>query len=193
MRYLEPAAQVLLLLVALLACRGGAPRNDSTTDKPTEGPGAAEPARQTPSQRREQARAEAAEQFPWLATVRDNCARYKDAPNEIKKSAIFGDNTALLGKVTVSGAKGRLSSLTTNKGGSDLRLVIKSGDVEFATESLLSPIKKGTPVYNAAAELRQGACVVFSARNLKASSMAERSRVCDAEYFVDFTSVGPCP
>lgn len=131
-------------------------------------------------------------QLPWITTVNDNCAKYKAAPNEIKKSAIFNENETLISKAKVSNVTGKLAALRTDQGGDELSLKIKVGEVDFHTESLFGAIKKGSAVYNAAAEMTVGQCVVFSASSLKASSMVERSKVCDTEYFAVFTSIAPC-
>lgn len=132
------------------------------------------------------------ELLPWVETVEANCAAYKAAPNQIKKSEVFNRNTALIGKTKVSNVKGELTSLTTTQGGDELSLRVKVGEVEFHTESLFGPIKKGSAVYKAATDLSEGQCVVFSASSLKASSLMEESMVCDPEYFAVFTSIAPC-
>lgn len=132
------------------------------------------------------------EQLPWVQTVRANCTAYKAAPNEIKKSAIYNENEALISKTKVTNVRGKLERLRTDQGGDELSLKVTVGDVEFHTESLFGPIRKGSPVYNAAAEMREGQCVVFSASGLKPSSMVEQSKVCDPEYFAVFTAIAPC-
>ncbi len=65
--------------------------------------------------------------------------------------------------------------------------------MEFATEALFAPVKKGSPVYRAAAEMHEGQCVIFSADKLEPSSMVEESKVCDLDYFASFTALKPCP
>jgi DNA-directed RNA polymerase subunit RPC12/RpoP len=132
------------------------------------------------------------EQLPWISTVRANCAAYKAAPNDIKKSAIHNENQALITKTKVSNVKGKLVGLRTDQGGAELSLKIEVGDVEFTTESLFGPIKKGSAVYTAATDMTEGQCVVFSASKLEPSSMVEQSKVCDTEYFAVFTNVAPC-
>lgn len=89
-------------------------------------------------------------------------------------------------------ARGRLTGLSTNQGGSELTITIKADDVEFQTEGLFAPITQGSAVYNVAADMKTGQCVVFSAKRLKAASMTERAQVCDLKYFADFTSLAPC-
>lgn len=55
----------------------------------------------------------------------------------------------------VKGPRGKLTTLSTNQGGSELTIEIEVGDdVEFKTEALFSPIRKAPAVYNAAADLR---------------------------------------
>jgi hypothetical protein len=134
----------------------------------------------------------AAASLPFVAKARANCDRYKASKNEIQKSAVFTENEELLSQVSLSGVKGVLKKLSTNQGGAELSLHIDVGDVEFATESLFAPIKKGTDVYKAAAELSEGQCVVFSASSLRASSITEEAKVCDTEYFAKFTAIEAC-
>ena len=148
---------------------------------------------QTASTPQTSRQAQAQSALPWVTEVRSNCERYKSAPNEIKKSAIFNDNAALVSKASVKNVKGRLARLSTNQGGDELTIEVDVGDVEFATEGLMSPIKKGSGIYNAASEMSTGQCVVFSADHFKPSSMVEQSKVCDTEYFANFTSLAACP
>jgi hypothetical protein len=131
-------------------------------------------------------------QLPWLGAAKSNCASYMLAANEIKKSAIFTENTALLSAATVQKVRGKLTRISTNRGGTELRLQVIVGRVEFNTESLFGPVKKGTDVYAAASDLAEGQCVIFSGNRIKASSISERAQVCDTEYFINFTSLEPC-
>jgi hypothetical protein len=91
-----------------------------------------------------------------------------------------------------SDARGKLTMIYTNQGGSDLKLTIDVGRVEFTTESLFSPMPRGSSVCNAAADMKEGECVDFSATNLAPASFLERAQVCDLEYFAVFTSLAPC-
>ena len=129
--------------------------------------------------------------LPWTTNVKANCAAYQAAPNEIKKSAVFNSNQQLLSGVSLQGVQGKLKRLSTNQGGGNLDLKIEVGDVEF-TSRPLSPIKRGSAIYDAATEMSVGQCVTVSATNVSASSMVEQSKVCDLEYFVDFASLAPC-
>lgn len=131
-------------------------------------------------------------QLPWLATVRSNCEAYNAAPNEIKKSAVFRKNKAHLKTVSVKDVKGKLKSMSTDQGGSEVTLRIMVGSVEFATESLMGAIKRGSNVYKQVTDLTEGQCVIFSAKKIEAKSMMEQSKVCDFEYFAKFTDVKPC-
>lgn len=106
--------------------------------------------------------------------------------------ASFEDNKTLLRGTKVDGAHGKLTMISTNQGGGELKLTINVGDVEFTTESLLAPIVKGSAVYAAAADMKEGQCVIFSAARIRSSSMSERSKVCDTDYFANFTSLKPC-
>ena len=173
---------------ALKNCgKGGTTEVTSATTPQSNQNGAA-----SPPSRRAQEKEDVASQLPWLADVKANCSRYKSAPNEIKKSAIFNDNASTVSHATVKNVRGKLARLSTSQGGDELTIEIDVGDAEFSTEGLLSPIKKGSAIYNAAADLTQGQCVIFSATGLKSSSMVEQSKVCDPEYFATFTALAPC-
>jgi len=182
-------ASVAVAIVFLVLAAGSAKSNDKSESKDTPAPNAtaAPNVKGGPAPKADEAPAPS-----WVATVKDNCGRYKAAPNEIKKSAIFTENEALLQRSGVDEIKGKLTRLSTGQGGDRLSLKITVGDLEFATESLFAPIKKGSAVYNAAAEMTVGQCVMFSAKGLKASSVVEQSKVCDTEYFANFTSLKPC-
>jgi hypothetical protein len=130
--------------------------------------------------------------LPFISEVKANCDKYKSAPNDIKKSAIFTANEETLSTVSLKDVRGVLKSMRTTQGGGELSIRIDVGEVEFKTESLFAAIKKGTPVYDAVTDMTVDQCVVFSAEGLKASSVVEKSKVCDTEYFAKFTSVKPC-
>lgn len=133
----------------------------------------------------------AVQQMPWLQAVRNNCVSYESAPNEIKKSDVFRSHEEQLKKTKITDVEGVLNKLRTSQGGSDLQLDIKVGDVRFVT-SIFEKVKRGTKAYNQVSEMSENQCVVFSANNIRPSSMTEKSKVCDEEYFVQFTDVGPC-
>ncbi len=135
---------------------------------------------------------DAAKTLPWVADVRSKCRAYRAAPNDIKRSEIYRAVAFSLKAVRIKQAKGRLAVLATTQGGDELRLVIEVGEVTLQTESLFGPIKRGSRVYKQASGLREGSCVVFSARGVKPASMMERSMVCDLDYFARFTSVAGC-
>jgi hypothetical protein len=130
--------------------------------------------------------------LPFIKEVKANCDKYKSAPNEIKKSAIFKANEEQLSAVSLKDVRGKLKSMRTSQGGGELTIRIDVGSVEFTTESLFAAIKKGSPVYDAVTDMTEGQCVIFSAEGLKASSVVEQSQVCDTEYFAKFTSVKGC-
>jgi hypothetical protein len=130
--------------------------------------------------------------IPLVASFREICARYKAAPNDIRRSGIFNENNALLARASIERVKGELSRLSTNHGGDELTLTIKVGDVEFTTEATRSPIRKGSSVYNAAGEMSRGQCVVFSANHLRAFTASGEAQVCHFTYFANFTALGPC-
>jgi hypothetical protein len=130
--------------------------------------------------------------IPLIASFQEICARYKAAPNDIRRSGIFNESSALLARASVERVKGELSRLSTSHGGDELTLAIRVGDVEFTTEAQRSPIRKGSPVYNAAGEMSRGQCVVFSANHMRASAASGEAQVCHFAYFANFTALGPC-
>ncbi|EYF05991.1 hypothetical protein [Chondromyces apiculatus] len=180
---------VLVTLIGVLGKRGA----DSTSASGTTTVAPSSSATPSTPPRRA-APAPGPSELPWLATVKENCAEYRDAPNDIKRSAIFNAHKSFVRAMKLTDVRGTLTTISTNQGGSDLTLKIEVGDdVEFTTEALFAPVKKGSQVYRAAAEMREGQCVVFSADKLEPSSMMEMSKVCDTEYFANFTSLKPCP
>jgi hypothetical protein len=125
-----------------------------------------------------------------------HCKRYDAQPNDIKRSAVFREMESYVKGVRFTGALGELATLGTSQGGSTLRLKVVSpssrGKLEFSTESVFAPIRRGSRVYKQASELVEGKCVKFSAKGLEPSSMMERSKVCDLDFFARFTEIGPC-
>jgi len=128
-----------------------------------------------------------------VTQAKSRCAAYDAAPNQIKKSEIFRKNTVDIEALELDGVRGSLTTLATNQGGSELRLRVEAGGATFSTESLMAPIPRGSPVYVAASEMKEGQCVVFSANHVKAASLTERAQVCDPSYFADITKLATCP
>ena len=126
------------------------------------------------------------------ASVERNCVEYKAAPNEIKKSRVFRKNEAELSKVLIANEKGILKSISTDQGGSKVEIYIEVGDVGFTNSGIMSGAKRGSKVYNQVENLREGQCVVFSASEIEASSILEKSQVCDLDYRAKFIDVKPC-
>jgi hypothetical protein len=156
---------------------------------------AAEKAAARREEAEKKAREAAAMEAPltWIKKQRQLCQAYANAPNEIKKSSIFRETSALLQSASVNKAKGVLKRISTNQGGSTLFIMVSVGDeIEFATESITNPIRYGSKVYQQVENLKENSCVYFSASELTPSSVFEQSKVCDLEYFVEFTNIEPC-
>jgi hypothetical protein len=134
-------------------------------------------------------------QVPWLKTVESNCERYKGAPNDIQKSAIFNENQDFVKGKQLVGVRGELVSASTGHGGGGLLLVSKVGNAEF----LHSAIGENDPLYAKAANLVIGQCVVFSGvvRDTQFSGgilePAEQARICRMNYRFTFDSIDACP
>jgi len=131
-------------------------------------------------------------QMPWIGLVQGNCDAYKAAPNDIKKSAIYNETIETLKGVSISGSQGKLTNLRTNQGGSMLDIGIDVGRASFKNKALFSTIKKGSPIYEAASNMTEGQCVIFSAEKVEPASVVERSKVCDLDYYVEFTELRAC-
>lgn len=133
---------------------------------------------------------------PFVAELQGLCRAYDAAPNEIKKSEIFRYAKQQIEGQRAFTGRGKLDQISTNQGGSELRLVIETrtnGSKQlFATESVFAPIKSGSAVYRAAANMREGECVVWSASRFESASLVERSQVCDLDFFARFTALKTC-
>lgn len=136
---------------------------------------------------------DAGPQIELVSKSRAACAKYESAPNEIRKSEIYRLHQAWVPKNVVANARGTVESLTTDQGGDEVRLAIRASGGTFNSSPIISPIVRGTALYNGAAELAEGECVLFSARNIQSGGFLERSKVCDLDYFVEFTLLLPCP
>ena len=133
-------------------------------------------------------------QLSWIASVKDNCTRYDAAPNDIKKSEVFNQNNALLDTVFAENVVGKITSISTNQGGDELLLKIEVGPVTLTDGGgFFSNIRKGSEIYNAAANLTKGQAIVFSAKSFEPASAFERSKVCDLDYDASITHLAPCP
>jgi len=129
----------------------------------------------------------------WIKKQKNLCKDYVNAPNEIKKSNIFRETVALLRNSSVNNGTGTLTRISTNQGGSYVSIIIKVGnDIEFASKGFSSPILRGSNVYKQIENLSEGSCVKFSASEIEVGSVLEQSKVCDLEYYAEFTSVKGC-
>jgi hypothetical protein len=134
--------------------------------------------------------------IPFVSALAGYCRAYDGAPNQIKKSAVFREAQGVLQGERIRGVQGTLRTMSTNQGGSEVDLTVRvsttQGDVDFTTESLMEGIRKGSRVYNQAAEMREGECVVISADRVRSAAVFEREQVCDKDFFVRFTDVQTC-
>lgn len=145
-----------------------------------------------------------------LRLVRLDCEDYDEAPNDIRKSDIFRDHVARLRELQLEGIRGTLRELATPQGGDNVRIEVEvrrpeleRGDpgsrrIETTTfrPPVLGGIPRGSDVYEQAASMTVGDCVVFDADRIEPSGFAlsERSKVCDPdEFVVRFRSLRACP
>lgn len=115
-----------------------------------------------------------ADQAAFIQTVESYYQQYKDAPNELKGSALRTQRKEALAKqlssMKINGWGGTLQSLDTNsEGKAAIRIKLDGSDIEIGTwNNGLSDIGSDTlianssPLYNAISELAKGDHVVFS-------------------------------
>jgi hypothetical protein len=131
--------------------------------------------------------------------------RYKTAPNDIKQSAIFTEardweKSFFKDSTQVTNWKGEVDAMVTPKGGDELSVRVKfgkgSGLIVVSFEDgfgLFNNMKKGTPVYAQAAELKEDDCVLFSGQvEPKENSSTESGAMRSPEYKIKFSSLKPC-
>lgn len=131
----------------------------------------------------------AKQRLPWLASVEQACERYKAAPNDIQKSAVFNENQDFVRGKQLTNIQGNLESATTGHGGGGLLLKTRVGGASF----LSSFIGQDSPLYTQAGELVPGQCVTFSGAVEDTSLGFEQSRVCDMDFMLNFTAIAACP
>lgn len=78
--------------------------------------------------------------------------------------------------------------MSTAQGGGGLTLEVRVGEATFEN-GVFSGIEAGSPVYQQAANLQEGQCVIVSGTVESAASVLERSKVCDLDYYVAWSSV----
>jgi hypothetical protein len=133
---------------------------------------------------------------------------YDVAPNEIKKSQIFNnardyENHFFGPAADITQWRGTMDGITTSKGGKSLALRVRLGgggdnevhvNFEQGYELFGDVIEPNNPVYNQAAELSEGQCVLFSGHvNSKESSVTETLAMSQPSYAIKFTELKPCP
>ena len=137
----------------------------------------------------------------FVALMRDFAGRYERAENELKKSAVVKERERaikmLLGeRMKVSGWTGKLYKMTTTHDG-DAAIVIQVDD-DVWVETWNNPlsdvgdktlIAHGSPLYEAIADLKEGASVRFSARLIRESSLTERGGAIEPEWLARFDAV----
>lgn len=92
-----------------------------------------------------------------------------------------------------------LSELETPQGGAHVLLTMSTPFGEFNNNDIFvddradRETKKGSPEYNAAGELAEGASVTISAANIVPSEnpLSERLGVCGDKWIVKFTKIEP--
>jgi hypothetical protein len=127
-----------------------------------------------------------ANQARLLQRFKEACRSYDAQPNEIRKSEAFRGTARFYSEVgPVDQWVGTIRRISTNQGGSKATLVIRIGSSDVYDNAL----RLGSPVYTAAADMREGQAVVFSGRNLGDLNLTERGKVCNPDFRVTLTSL----
>jgi hypothetical protein len=185
------AAIGLGAVLMALACGGGGEKSTSAAPaagEPAAASGAAAPA------------APAAPAEPeWVAARKAACAKYEEAPNEIKKSAVFSEyvDGAKAKQASIENIRATLSELETPQGGGSVRLKFSTPFGEFTNNGIFTgdkvdrDVSKGSPLYNAAGELAEKAEVTLSASNIipAVNPISERAGVCGDAWVVKYTKI----
>lgn len=143
---------------------------------------------------------------PFHAGLAALCADFDAAPNELKKGQIVDKARALMRGSRMNDVRGKLHKFPCNDTATGCDLYVDVGEYRISTYDQNDPlgsmlegsIKKGTPIYNAAAEMAVGDCVMFSAKDFKIVSLMQRSEVCEGftgghSVVAKFTSFKKCP
>lgn len=145
-----------------------------------------------PSERARLARISAAmpaNQVTLLKRFEEACATYDAQPNQIEQSRIFRDTTKIYteaGSVLRDWA-GTISTIATVQGGSTARIVIRMLDTIIVDDE----VRLGTPVYVAAAKLKEGQDVLFSGNRLQDFNVTERGKVCRPNFSIRLKGLKP--
>lgn len=164
----------------------------TTTPEPTPAAAAAAPAEP----------AAAPAEPAWVADRRSACQRYKDAPNEIKKSSVFADYFAALKGKNLGAEKltGTVAGIETPQGGNEVWLKVETPYGTFTNNDALQStgfssstydIKKGSPLYKAIGDLAEGSPVIVTISNVIASKnpFSEQMGVCGDDWIAKFAKV----
>jgi hypothetical protein len=176
-------------LLMALACGGGGEKSTSTAPA-AGGPAAADAKPAEPA---------APAEPEWVAARKAACAKYEEAPNEIKKSAVFSEyvEAAKAKQASIENIRATLSELETPQGGGSVLLKFSTPFGEFSNNGIFAgdkadrDVKKGSPIYNAAGELAEKAEVTLSASNIipAVNPISERLGVCGDGWVVKYTKI----
>ena len=146
----------------------------------------------------------------FVSTIKSSQVPYKDAPNELKKSALRSGRassirTALNGKRKFTNWIGKLESMSTTSDGHAVVSVSIADDLHLKTwNNAVSDVGDKTlihqdnPMYSVISELKEGTTVRFSGEFLpskqdfvKEGSISEEGSMTDPEFIVRFSSIEP--
>ena len=130
---------------------------------------------------------------------------YENAPNEIKKSVVFIESKSHTCEFESRNGRsfenwtGVITSITTNQGGSEVDLYIKSKSQGRTITYKESSIQQGTTLYNKIAEFNEGDNVYFTFKFVddiyglpkcfKESSVTELGSLEEPEFEVSFSNI----
>jgi hypothetical protein len=145
-------------------------------------------------------------QSAFVETIANFGKQYKEAPNQLKKSALVSKRTEALSKIkgglrNVSGWYGVIKSMgTTGDGDAYVIVEIPEADITLGTWNNAfsdagsgSLIKGGTKLYDKVSDLEEGKVVKFSGSIGKPKNFTESGQMTDPDFLFKFSSIEAGP
>ncbi len=123
-----------------------------------------------------------------LAQLGRLCKEYDDQPNAMLKTDTYKKSLEIIDKANKNGINnwlGTLSKIRTGQEDSMITLSISIGSSTISDRG----VARGTPAYKAARAMRENEKVMFSGVHLTDYNFAERRKLCDPDFEIEFTSL----
>lgn len=134
--------------------------------------------------------------IPWMLNVYQGCVDYKATQRDAKKGDISNRTYGLIRRSSVKDARAIVEKVlpvgdAENPNEYMVQLTI-GGKVRFTSQSGKRPVKKGTPIFEQAAKLVEGQCVIFSATDIEPMTTFQRGKVCEHRYYAQLADLKSC-